>query len=64
MIATLLCTHAGTNIEPLTIVGVVVAYIVTLVISSLWAPAPAADQSAPSPEAAAAAAAAAAAPSS
>jgi H+/Cl- antiporter ClcA len=58
VIATLLCTHAGTNIEPLTIVGVVVAYIVTLVMSSLWESAPAlADQPAPAPEAATAAAA-------
>ncbi len=58
VLATLLCTHAGTNVEPLTIVGVVVAYIVTLVMASLGASAPApADQSAPAPEPAAAAAA-------
>jgi H+/Cl- antiporter ClcA len=58
VLATLLCTHAGTNVEPLTIVGVVVAYIVTLVMASLGAPAPApADQSAPAPEPAATAAA-------
>ena len=56
VLATLLCSHAGTNVEPLAIVGVVVAYIVTLVMSSLWASAPApADQSAPEPAAAAAA---------
>lgn len=59
VLATLLCSHAGTNVEPLTIVGVVVAYIVTLVMSSLLASAPAADQPSPSPEPAAAAAAAA-----
>jgi hypothetical protein len=41
VLATLLCTHAGTNVEPLTIVGVVVAYIVTLVMASLGAPTPA-----------------------
>jgi H+/Cl- antiporter ClcA len=56
VIATLLCIHAGPNIEPLTIVGVVVAYVVTLVMSSLWASAPA-DQPPPAPETAAAAAA-------
>jgi H+/Cl- antiporter ClcA len=54
VIATLLCTHAGTNIEPLTIVGVVVAYVVTLVMSNLLSPAPA-DQPSPAPETAAAA---------
>jgi hypothetical protein len=37
VIATLLCSHAGTNVEPLVIVGVVVAYIVTLVMASLQA---------------------------
>lgn len=40
VLATLLCTHAGTNVEPLIIVGVVVAYIVTLTMASLRAPAP------------------------
>ena len=30
LIATVLCTHAGSNVEPLIIVGVVVSYIVTL----------------------------------
>ncbi|HTT28602.1 MAG TPA: chloride channel protein [Solirubrobacteraceae bacterium] len=59
VLATLLCSHAGTNVEPLTILGVVVAYIVTLVMSSLLASAPATDQPAQSPEPAAAAAAAA-----
>jgi H+/Cl- antiporter ClcA len=56
VLATLLCSHAGTNVEPLIIVGVVVAYIVTLVMSSLGASVPAsADQSAPASEPAAAA---------
>ena len=56
VLATLLCSQAGTNVEPLTIVGVVVAYIVTLVMASLGAPA-SADEPAPTPEAAATAAA-------
>jgi len=47
VLATLLSSHAGTNVEPLIIVGVVVAYIVTLVMSSSRAPAPA---SAPAPD--------------
>jgi H+/Cl- antiporter ClcA len=47
VLATILCSHAGTNVEPLTIVGVVVAYIVTLVMSSLGASA-----SEPAPESA------------
>ncbi len=47
VLATLLCSHAGTNVEPLTIVGVVVAYIVTLVMSS-----PRASASAPVPDSA------------
>ena len=38
VIATLLTTHAGSNIEPLTIVGVVVAYVVTLVMARPPAP--------------------------
>ena len=33
VIATLLTTHAGSNIEPLTIVGVVVSYITTLLLA-------------------------------
>jgi H+/Cl- antiporter ClcA len=37
LIATVLCTHAGPNVEPLIIVGVVVSYVVTL----LLAPSPA-----------------------
>ena len=57
VLATLLCSHAGTNVEPLIIVGVVVAYIVTLVMSSSPAPAPA-HESAPAAQPAAAPAAA------
>lgn len=57
VLATLLSSHAGTNVEPLIIVGVVVAYIVTLVMSSSRAAAPApVPESAPAPEAAEAAA--------
>ena len=39
VIATLLTTHAGSNIEPLIIVGVVVAYITTLLLARSSAPA-------------------------
>jgi hypothetical protein len=35
VLATLLSSHAGTGDEPLIIVGVVVAYIVTLALSAL-----------------------------
>ena len=42
VIATLLSTQAGTGVEPLIIVGVVVSYVVTLVISRRAASAPAA----------------------
>ncbi len=35
VLATLLTTHAGNNVEPLIIVGVVVSYIVTLSVSRL-----------------------------
>ncbi|HTX13227.1 MAG TPA: chloride channel protein [Solirubrobacteraceae bacterium] len=41
VIATLLTTHATSNVEPLIIVGVVVAYIVTLLLAR--SPAPASD---------------------
>ena len=33
VLATLLTSHAGSNVEPLIIVGVVVAYIITLLLS-------------------------------
>ena len=33
VLATLLTTHAGTNVEPLIIVGVVVSYIITLLLT-------------------------------
>jgi H+/Cl- antiporter ClcA len=33
LIATVLCTHAGPNVEPLIIVGVVVSYVVTLLLA-------------------------------
>ena len=33
LIATVLSTHAGSNVEPLIIVGVVVSYVVTLVLA-------------------------------
>jgi H+/Cl- antiporter ClcA len=46
VLATLLCTKAGTAIEPLVIVGVVVAYVMTLVLSRL-VPAPATPADAP-----------------
>jgi H+/Cl- antiporter ClcA len=62
VLATLLSSHAGTGDEPLIIVGVVVAYIVTLVLSALVpataseaepaaAPAEAPDAGAPAPAA-------------
>ena len=53
VIATLLTTHAGSNIEPLIIVGVVVAYITTLLLARSSAPATdtsAAPPPAPTPE--------------
>jgi hypothetical protein len=40
VLATLLTSHAGTNVEPLIIVGVVVSYIITLLLSSSAKPAP------------------------
>ena len=39
LIATVLCSHAGSNVEPLIIVGVVVSYIVTLLLARPPAPA-------------------------
>jgi hypothetical protein len=42
VLATLLTSHAGSNVEPLIIVGVVVAYIITLLLSRSPKPAPAA----------------------
>jgi H+/Cl- antiporter ClcA len=39
VIATVLTSHAGSNVEPLIIVGVVVAYIVTLLMARFKAPA-------------------------
>jgi len=51
VLATLLTSHAGSNVEPLIIVGVVVAYIITLLISRSPEHAPVATpQSAPTPE--------------
>ena len=48
VLATLLTSHAGTGDEPLIIVGVVVAYIVTLVLSApARATAPEAEPAAP-----------------
>jgi H+/Cl- antiporter ClcA len=48
LIATVLCSHAGPNVEPLIIVGVVVSYVVTLLMARSAAPAAAApDQPAP-----------------
>ena len=41
VLATLLTSHAGPKVEPLIIVGVVVAYVVTLVMTRPPAPAPA-----------------------
>jgi H+/Cl- antiporter ClcA len=40
VLATLLTSHAGSNVEPLIIVGVVVAYIITLLLSRSPKPAP------------------------
>ena len=49
VLATLLTTHAGTGAEPLIIVGVVVAYVVTLLLSR-WRPdTVSVDATAPSP---------------
>jgi len=45
VLATLLTSHAGSNVEPLIIVGVVVAYIITLLLSSA-----AASDKAPQPQ--------------
>ena len=42
VLATLLTSHAGNNVEPLIIVGVVVSYIITLLLSRSPAPPPAA----------------------
>jgi hypothetical protein len=50
VIATLLTTHAGNNIEPLIIVGTVVAYITTLLMSR---PPKAPTEAAPQPASAA-----------
>ena len=49
VLATLLTSHAGPKVEPLIIVGVVVAYIVTLVMASRPAPTPTPNP-APTPE--------------
>jgi H+/Cl- antiporter ClcA len=50
VLATLLTSHAGSNVEPLITVGVVVAYIVTLLLSRSPKPGPAAaPRSAPTP---------------
>jgi hypothetical protein len=50
VLATLLTSHAGSNVEPLIIVGVVVAYIITLLLSrSPKAAAVAPPRSAPTP---------------
>jgi H+/Cl- antiporter ClcA len=40
VIATLLTTHASDRVEPLIIVGVVVAYVITLLVSKQPAPRP------------------------
>ncbi len=50
VIATVLTTKAGANVEPLIIVGVVVSYLVTLLLGRLKAPA---EESAPAPATAA-----------
>ena len=52
VIATLLTTHGGPNLEPLIIVGVVVSYIVTLLLSALAnrSPAPSLDRDAGEPQ--------------
>ena len=50
VVATLLTIHAGGNVEPLIIVGVVVSYMITLVIARVHAPATAEEKrSAPGP---------------
>ena len=50
VLATLLTSHAGTNVEPMIIVGVVVSYIITLLLSRPPSPAPVdAPRSAPTP---------------
>ena len=50
VLATLLTSHAGTNVEPLIIVGVVISYIITLLLSRSPKPAPvAAPRAAPTP---------------
>ncbi|MBV9049867.1 MAG: hypothetical protein JOY58_16445, partial [Solirubrobacterales bacterium] len=50
VLATLLTSHAGSNVEPLIIVGVVVSYIVTLLLSRSPKPMPAAaPHAAPTP---------------
>jgi H+/Cl- antiporter ClcA len=50
VLATLLTSHAGSNVEPLIIVGVVVSYIITLLLSRSPKPAPVATpRSAPTP---------------
>jgi len=46
VLATLLTSHSGTGDEPLIIVGVVVTYLVTVLLSTHAAPAPAQQQSA------------------
>ena len=51
VLATLLASHAGANVEPLIIVGVVVSYIVTLLLARSAAPSPKPEpQPAPVPE--------------
>jgi H+/Cl- antiporter ClcA len=55
LIATVLTSHAGSNVEPLIIVGVVVSYIVTLLLARSPAPAAAAEPGEASKAAAAAA---------
>ena len=51
VLATLLTSHAGANVEPLIIVGVVVSYIVTLLLARSAAPSPKPEpQPAPVPE--------------
>ncbi len=52
IVATLLTTHAGGNVEPLIIVGVVVAYVATLMIRRRWPEPASASESAPAPVAA------------
>lgn len=51
VLATLLTSHAGSNVEPLIIVGVVVAYIITILLSHSPKPATAAaPRSGPTPK--------------